>query len=72
VHLQLAAADLARLNVMSGLPQGLLRGSLRIPEMHLSSDGLVVRVEESGGALGYAAHCDIKLLERLSSIEDSD
>jgi hypothetical protein len=41
-------------------------------EMHLSSDGLVVRVEESDGALGYAVHCDFrtKLLARLSSIEE--
>jgi len=43
-------------------------------EMHLSSEGLVVRVEESGGALGYAVHCDFrtKLLARLSRLEGSD
>jgi len=43
-------------------------------ETHLSSDGLVVRIQESGGALGYAVHCDFrtKLLERLSNLESSD
>jgi len=43
-------------------------------ETHLSSDGLVVRIQESGGALGYAVHCDFrtKLLERLSRLESSD
>jgi hypothetical protein len=43
-------------------------------ETHLSSDGRVVRVEEGGGALGYAVHCDFrtKLLERLSNLESSD
>ena len=43
-------------------------------ETHLSSEGIVVRVEESADILGYAVQCDFrtKLLERLNSFEDSD